>query len=70
MRQTDWVRKLATLQHSVDYLESAVREFHEVIEMLTEDGHESAESLIAEKRADNSLASGVRFLKFYKKDNS
>ena len=69
MTQRDWVRKLATLQHSVDYLESAVREFSEVVDMLTADGAESAESLITQKRAENSLASGIRFLEFYKKDN-
>ena len=67
MTKKDWVRKIATLKHSVGYLEDAVREFNEVIEMLTEDGYESAESLIAQKRAEGSLASGLRFLEYFKK---
>lgn len=68
MTQKDWVRKVAMLKHSADYLEDAVREFNEVIEMLTEDGHESVESLIAQKRAEGSLSSGLRFLEYFRKE--
>jgi len=67
MTQKNWVRKIATLKHSAGYLEDAVRELNEMIEILTEDGHESVESLITQKRAEGSLASGLRFLEYYRK---
>jgi len=70
MTQKNYVRKIATLQHSVGYLEDTVRELNEVVEMLTEDGCESVESLLMQKRAEGSLASGLRFLEHYRKDNS
>ena len=62
------IQKLAALKHGIEYLEDAVRQYSELYEMLIEDGFEvDVEKLLAQKRADASLASALRQLERIKK---
>lgn len=63
------IRKLATLKHGIEYLEDALREYNALYEMLVADGFEiDVGKLLAQKRADASLASGVRYFERVKKN--
>ena len=67
MRNTDTLARTQTLRYSIEYLDAAVREYSELLEVLLEDPEVSIDSLLAEKRAENSLSTGIRFLEKFRK---
>lgn len=63
------IRKLASLKHGIEYLEDAVRQYAELYKMLLDRGLEvDVDKLLAQKRAENSLAAGIGCLERVKKE--
>lgn len=61
------IKALQWLRHGIDELESATREYQELYEMLLENYGPDLETMLAEKRAGNSLSASLRYLENYKK---
>ena len=60
-------KAIACLHYGVGYLEDALRDYQQLLEILEEDPERDPTVVLTEKRADNSLHAAMGYLERYRK---